>query len=139
MRYGRIDLTLKCHPCGFSKNVSSKERVKLWFFVTFHIIMNHIFSENFIEIPQVVQKLWRFSPSILAIFINFHQFSRFFTFLCYKETNDVSLEQTMSVFFHFQHTLKRLFNNCIKLYWYLISSSWNKQHMVMKFILIFLV
>ena len=28
--------------CGFSKNVHSKERVKLWFFVTFKIIFKHI-------------------------------------------------------------------------------------------------
>ena len=41
-------------PSGFSKNVSSKERV---FFVTFNIIISHIFPENFIEIPQVVQKI----------------------------------------------------------------------------------
>ena len=41
-------------PCGFSKNVSSKERVKPWFFVTFNIISKHIFLENFIEFPQVV-------------------------------------------------------------------------------------
>ena len=26
------------HPCGFSKSVSSKEREKPWFFVTFNII-----------------------------------------------------------------------------------------------------
>ena len=44
-------------PCGFSKNVSSEERVKSWFFVTFNIIISHILSENFIEIPQVVQKI----------------------------------------------------------------------------------
>ena len=49
--------------CDFSKNVSFKERVKPW---------------KFIEIPQVVQKLWRISMSILAIFIDFHQFSGFF-------------------------------------------------------------
>ena len=42
--------------CGFSKNVSSKERVKPWFFVTFNIITSHIFPEIFIEISQVVQK-----------------------------------------------------------------------------------
>ena len=41
-------------PCGFLKNVSSKEMVKPWFFVTFNIIIRHIFSENFSEIPQVV-------------------------------------------------------------------------------------
>ena len=36
-------------PCGFSKTVSSKEKVKLWFFVTFSIILKDIFPENFIE------------------------------------------------------------------------------------------
>ena len=44
-------------PCGFSKNVFSKERVKPCFFVTFNIIISHTFPENFIEIPQVVQKI----------------------------------------------------------------------------------
>ena len=33
----------------------------------------------------------------------------------------------MSEFFHFQHTLNRLFNSCIKSYWYYISSSWNMK------------
>ena len=44
-------------PCGFSKNVSSKERVKLWFFANFKIILRHIFPENFIEFLPVVQKI----------------------------------------------------------------------------------
>ena len=48
---------------GFSKNVFSRERTKSWFFVTFNIIISHIFLECFILIPQVVQKIWRFSPS----------------------------------------------------------------------------
>ena len=55
--------------CGLSKNVSSKERVKPWFFVIFNIIIGHIFPENSVEIPQVFQKIWRISLSILAIFI----------------------------------------------------------------------
>ena len=50
------------------ERVSSKERVKPCFFVTFNIIISHIFPENFIEITQVV----------LAIFIDFHQFFGFF-------------------------------------------------------------
>ena len=75
-------------PCAFSKNLSSKERVKPWFFVNFNIIISYIFPEYFIEIPHVVQKIWRISLSILANFINFHQFSGI------------------------------LFNNCIKLYSY---------------------
>ena len=44
-------------PCGFSKNVSSIESVKPWFFVTFNMILRHIFPENFIEFRQVVQKI----------------------------------------------------------------------------------
>ena len=51
-----------------------KIRVKSWFFVTYNIIISHIFAENFIEMPQVVQKIWRFSPSILTIFIVFFRF-----------------------------------------------------------------
>ena len=62
-------------PCGFSKNVSSKERAKPWFFVTFTIILRHTFPENFMEFPQVVQKIWRNSLTLLA---NFHQFSSIF-------------------------------------------------------------
>ena len=40
-----------------SKNVSSSERVKPWFFVTFNIILKRIFPESFIEFPRVVQKI----------------------------------------------------------------------------------
>ena len=36
-------------PCGFSKNVSCKERVKPWFIVTLSDILRHISPENFIE------------------------------------------------------------------------------------------
>ena len=42
---------------GFSKFISSKEREKTWFFVTFNVILRHIFPENFKEFPQVVQKM----------------------------------------------------------------------------------
>ena len=44
-------------PNGFSKNVSPWERVKPCIFVTFSIIISHIFPGNIIEIPQVVQKI----------------------------------------------------------------------------------
>ena len=64
--------------CGFSKNISSKERVKPWFFVTFNIILKHIFPESFIEFYGIVQKIWRSFLSILAVFINFPQFFGFF-------------------------------------------------------------
>ena len=43
-------------------------------FVTFDNILSHIFSENVIEIPQIVQKIWKSNYSILAIFINFLDF-----------------------------------------------------------------
>ena len=61
-------------PCGFWKNVSSKEMVKLCFFVFFRIILRHIFPKNSIEIPQVVQN--KFSANISY----FHQFSSIFLF-----------------------------------------------------------
>ena len=54
------------------------ERVKPCFFVTFNIILSHIFLENFIEILEVVQKIWRISLSILTIFINFLDFWHLF-------------------------------------------------------------
>ena len=45
------------HLCCFSKNVSSRESIKPWLFVTFDIIISRIFPENFIKIPPVVQKI----------------------------------------------------------------------------------
>ena len=60
---------------SFAKNVSSKERVKSRFFVTFNIILKYIFPNNFIEFSQVVQKIWRNS---LLILVNFHQFLSIF-------------------------------------------------------------
>ena len=43
--------------CCFSKNVSSKERVKPYLFVTLNTILRYIFPKNSIEFPQVVQKI----------------------------------------------------------------------------------
>ena len=37
----------------FSKNLSSEERLKPCFFVTFNVIISHIFPENFIYIALV--------------------------------------------------------------------------------------
>ena len=50
-------LCSKLLPCDFLNNVSSKESVKPWFFVTFSIIAKYIFPENFTEFSQVVQKI----------------------------------------------------------------------------------
>ena len=60
--------------CGFSKNVTSKEKVKLWFFVTFNIVLRHIFPENFIEFPQDEEILCQY----WLIFIDFHRVFGFF-------------------------------------------------------------
>ena len=69
------------------------------------------------ETRQVVQKLQIISLSILAVFINFRPFFLdFVTFPCYKKSNDTSLQQMMSAIFYFQHSLNRLFNNCVNLY-----------------------
>ena len=43
--------------CGFSKNISSGVKVNLCYFVTFSIIISDIIPENFIEIPQAIQKI----------------------------------------------------------------------------------
>ena len=43
-----------------------------------NIITSHNVPENFIEIPQVFQKSRRISLSVLAIFIDLHQFFGFF-------------------------------------------------------------
>ena len=86
----------------FQKRVLWREGETL-LFLTFNIIINLIFPENFIELPQVVRKIWRFSPSILTIFINF---SEFLTFPFYKETNVVSIKQVISTFLSTVNLLK---------------------------------
>ena len=43
--------------CVFLKNISSNERMKPWFFVTFNIIISHVFPKNSIEHLQVIQKI----------------------------------------------------------------------------------
>ena len=80
-----------------------RERMRLcfcfFFNFNFNIIISHIFPENvIIKIPQVVQKIWRFSPSILALFI---YFSDFLTFPYYKETNGVTHNRWCQQFFTF--------------------------------------
>ena len=94
--------------------------------MTYNIVISHIFSENFIDIPQIVQKIWRFFS------FNINYFRQLFGIF------DISLLQinlwrqqiTGDVrFFYFQPTLNRLFNSCIKLYWHKISFSWNMKGM----------
>ena len=46
------------HPAvAFQKNVSSKENLKPCFFVTFNIMLIHIFAEKFIGYSQIIQKI----------------------------------------------------------------------------------
>ena len=89
-------------PCGFSENVSSKERVKPWFFVTFSVILRHIFPENFIEFSLVVQKIWTISLPILAIFIHFHRFFWiFWHYLVTKKLMSSAYNRSCRHFFNF--------------------------------------
>ena len=52
---GQFDCLPPLH-CDSFKNFLSREKVKPWFFVNLNIIISHIFPDNFIVIPQVVQK-----------------------------------------------------------------------------------
>ena len=61
--------------CEFSKTVSSKKRVKPWFFVTFDIIIRHIFPENFHWNSSILSEYMK----IFFVNINyFHQNFEFF-------------------------------------------------------------
>ena len=84
--------------CGFSKIVFSRERVNLWFLVTFNIIISDIYPENFIEILHVVQKIRRFSSALLAIFA---KFSDFLTFNCCKSLMTSAYNKSCQKFFSF--------------------------------------
>ena len=50
----------------------------------FAVIIRYLFLESFIEILQVARKIWRFSLTILTIFISFLDF---LPFSCCKWTN----------------------------------------------------
>ena len=85
----------------------------------FHISIRHILPENFIEIPQVVQKLWIIPLSILAIFINFHQVFGFFYISllqrnkwCQFLTDDASISSLST---YFKKIAEQLFKVILKL------------------------
>lgn len=119
-KLGAFNLT---HPVVFEIKLFYREGEVL-FFEVFSIIINHIFWENAIEIPKVVQNIWKLSLLILTIFI---VFSDFLLFPCFKETNYVSIQKIILAFTNFKSTIYRLFNNCITFYWYQISSFWNMK------------
>ena len=56
--------------CNFFRNLLERR----WSIVSLWIL---ILSWKFIEISQIFQKMWRFSPSILTMFINFSGFLTF--------------------------------------------------------------
>ena len=86
-RGGEINLT-PCLPFWFFQKSIFWREGQILIFVTFNIIISHIFPENFIKNPHIVQRIWRFFPPILTIFIAFLDS---FMFPCYKETNDHSI------------------------------------------------
>ena len=47
-------------------------------FVTFNVTISHIFPENFIDIPEAVQKISKIFLSVLTIFIDARQFFEVF-------------------------------------------------------------
>ena len=75
-------------PFCFSKNVFFREDEGLFFVST---IIIHVFSEKFIKISQVIQKIRKFSSSILTFFVTFLDSLSFpFFWHSYRETNGVS-------------------------------------------------
>ena len=66
--------TLVIYNINEIEGTFSVQTLKPWSFVTFNIVIIHIFPGTFIEIPQVIQKIQRLFLSKLALFIDFHQF-----------------------------------------------------------------
>ena len=56
---------------SFSKNVISKNSVEPYFLLLLKFLLSYTFLGNFIQISKVVQKIERFSFSILTAFIIF--------------------------------------------------------------------
>ena len=75
--------------CGFSKNLSSKERLKPWFFVTFNIIISGIFPEISLKFLKSFRKYEEFLCQYYLFSSIFIEYLDCLTFLCYKETNNV--------------------------------------------------
>ena len=103
-------------PCGFSRNVFSRERLRPCFF-----LWTTYFIENFIEIPLVIQKIFSVNISYFNWFFGF-----FWDFLVGKKLMTSAYNRWCQ---HFQPTINLLwidyFNNCVNLFWYWISCSWN--------------
>ena len=87
--------------CSFTSNFYRDS--KALFFLRL-LILSHIFAENVIKFPHVIQKIWRFSRSISIFSSIFRVFWRFLVKkqavvtekvlqppCCYKEINDISI------------------------------------------------
>ena len=82
------------------------------------------FFNFFFLIHHFSRKIWIFTSSILSIFVNLFDF---FTFPCYKKTNEVSICKIISAIFWLGIILERLLQNYIKLYSYLPGVSSTKK------------
>ena len=93
------------------------------FFVTFNLrrcqLKLHISWKRHWNSSNRSENMKTFSANISYFrqFVSFHQFFGFFDITCCKETNQL-IKDNVSIFFHFQLTLNRLFSNRIRLYQY---------------------
>ena len=82
----------------------------------------------FITLSMIPQLKLGGGGEIEGIFRQYLLFSFIFGFfdisLWQKQLVTIVYNRWYQIFFYFQHTLNKLFNNCIKLHWYYISSSW---------------
>ena len=83
------------------------------FIINFYYYQNSHLSWKFHWNSLIVQKIWRFSPSMITTFINFPIFGHF---LVTKKLMKSAYNRSYQHIFTFN--LNKLFNNCIKLYWY---------------------
>ena len=73
---GVVSLTPSPLPYVFIKIYPlERDRVKSWFFLRFNIIISHIFPENFIETPQVIQKIFSVDINYFRQFFGFFDIS----------------------------------------------------------------
>ena len=82
--------------------------MKPWFFVAFNITISHIFPENFTEIPQVIQKIWRTSLSILVSLLSEILAGRKFRgFAIFLLNRKISFREFLKFFDQLQNLLLR--------------------------------
>ena len=119
---GLKDWWVNFHPLLFFQNSISWKEGKALVFCDFYYYHQTNFS-------------WKFnrncsyhSEDFKIVFVNinyFYQFLDFLTFLVASKLIMSSYNRWCHDFFFLQPTSNNLFNNCIKLSWYWICSSWN--------------